>query len=87
MRCADFVVKEPMVIGHEAAGVVAEVRIGAENRGCFFTAPGDKFFGTDTGLFFVFTCDGKGEYVRRGEAVLREKAVKHALDGALRALD
>lgn len=26
MRCADFVVKKPMVIGHEAAGVVAEVR-------------------------------------------------------------
>lgn len=25
MRCADFVVKNPMVIGHEAAGVVAEV--------------------------------------------------------------
>lgn len=29
MRCADFVVKEPMVIGHEAAGVVAEVRCGS----------------------------------------------------------
>lgn len=27
MRCADFVVKEPMVIGHEAAGIVAEVRL------------------------------------------------------------
>ncbi len=26
MRCADFVVKQPMVIGHEAAGVVAEVK-------------------------------------------------------------
>ncbi|CAM9484650.1 unnamed protein product [Scytosiphon promiscuus] len=25
MRCADFIVKKPMVIGHEAAGVVAEV--------------------------------------------------------------
>lgn len=25
MRCADFVVEKPMVIGHEAAGVVAEV--------------------------------------------------------------
>lgn len=29
MRCADFVVQKPMVIGHEAAGVVAEVRFGA----------------------------------------------------------
>lgn len=26
MRCADFVVEKPMVIGHEAAGVVEEVR-------------------------------------------------------------
>lgn len=25
MRCADFIVKEPMVIGHECSGVVEEV--------------------------------------------------------------
>lgn len=25
MRCADFVVEEPMVIGHECAGVIEEV--------------------------------------------------------------
>lgn len=25
MRCADFVVKEPMVIGHECAGIIDEV--------------------------------------------------------------
>ncbi|PNX72561.1 L-idonate 5-dehydrogenase [Trifolium pratense] len=25
MRCADFIVKEPMVIGHECAGIIEEV--------------------------------------------------------------
>ena len=25
MRCADFIVKEPMVIGHECAGIVEEI--------------------------------------------------------------
>lgn len=27
MRCADFIVREPMVIGHEAAGIVSEVSV------------------------------------------------------------
>eukprot|EP00752_Nemacystus_decipiens_P001576 g1537.t1 len=34
MRCADFVVKEPMVIGHEAAGVVAEIGSAVRNLAC-----------------------------------------------------
>lgn len=25
MRCVDFIVKEPMVIGHECAGIIEEV--------------------------------------------------------------
>ncbi|CAM9437374.1 unnamed protein product [Ectocarpus sp. 12 AP-2014] len=34
MRCADFVVKQPMVIGHEAAGVVAEVGSAVRGLAC-----------------------------------------------------
>ncbi|KAE8682340.1 GroES-like zinc-binding alcohol dehydrogenase family protein isoform 2 [Hibiscus syriacus] len=37
MRCADFVVKEPMVIGHECAGIVEE--IGSEVK---HLVPGDR---------------------------------------------
>ncbi|KAL6270601.1 hypothetical protein ACE6H2_027512 [Prunus campanulata] len=37
MRCADFVVKEPMVIGHECAGIVEEV--GSEVK---HLVPGDR---------------------------------------------
>ncbi|CAM9293117.1 unnamed protein product [Pylaiella littoralis] len=34
MRCADFVVEKPMVIGHEAAGVVAEVGSAVRELAC-----------------------------------------------------
>ncbi|XP_039033033.1 sorbitol dehydrogenase [Hibiscus syriacus] len=37
MRCADFVVKEPMVIGHECAGIIEE--IGSEVK---HLVPGDR---------------------------------------------
>ncbi|GAB2265277.1 hypothetical protein Dimus_000344 [Dionaea muscipula] len=37
MRCADFIVKEPMVIGHECAGIVEEV--GSEVKSL---VPGDR---------------------------------------------
>lgn len=37
MRCADFVVKEPMVIGHECAGIIEEV--GSEVK---TLVPGDR---------------------------------------------
>ncbi|XP_057475220.1 sorbitol dehydrogenase [Actinidia eriantha] len=37
MRCADFVVREPMVIGHECAGIIEEV--GSEVKSL---APGDR---------------------------------------------
>lgn len=37
MRCADFVVKEPMVIGHECAGIIEEV--GGEVK---TLVPGDR---------------------------------------------
>jgi L-iditol 2-dehydrogenase len=37
MRCADFVVKEPMVIGHECAGIIEEV--GSEVKAL---VPGDR---------------------------------------------
>lgn len=37
MKCADFIVKEPMVIGHECAGVVEEV--GSEVKDL---VPGDR---------------------------------------------
>ena len=37
MRCAHFVVKEPMVIGHECAGIVEEV--GSEVKSL---VPGDR---------------------------------------------
>ncbi|KAG8483016.1 hypothetical protein CXB51_021872 [Gossypium anomalum] len=37
MRCADFVVKEPMVIGHECAGIIEEVGSEVKNL-----VPGDR---------------------------------------------
>lgn len=37
MRCADFIVKEPMVIGHECAGIIEEV--GSEVKKL---VPGDR---------------------------------------------
>lgn len=37
MRCADFIVKEPMVIGHECAGVIEEVGSGVKSL-----VPGDR---------------------------------------------
>lgn len=37
LRCADFVVKEPMVIGHECAGIIEEV--GSEVKAL---VPGDR---------------------------------------------
>ncbi|XVF50759.1 hypothetical protein PTKIN_Ptkin04bG0129000 [Pterospermum kingtungense] len=37
LRCADFVVKEPMVIGHECAGIIEEVGREVENL-----VPGDR---------------------------------------------
>lgn len=37
LRCADFVVKEPMVIGHECAGIVEEVGSAVKHL-----APGDR---------------------------------------------
>lgn len=37
MRCADFIVKEPMVIGHECAGIIEEV--GSEVKSL---VPGDR---------------------------------------------
>ena len=37
LRCADFVVKEPMVIGHECAGIIEEVGSDVKNL-----VPGDR---------------------------------------------
>ncbi|GAU26997.1 hypothetical protein TSUD_290490, partial [Trifolium subterraneum] len=37
MRCADFIVKEPMVIGHECAGIIEEVGSHVQNL-----VPGDR---------------------------------------------
>lgn len=37
MRCVDFIVKEPMVIGHECAGIIEEVGSEVEDL-----VPGDR---------------------------------------------
>lgn len=59
MRCADFVVKEPMVIGHEAAGTVAEVGVVRRKSVLVvFLPPCGIGFGTDTGLLFFFVGGG-----------------------------